>query len=184
MNLYIRKADLTAGNILIIANQSKETIFIAARDKSNPFLIKLYNRLNTLIGEVKLKNNFLKIYSIDINGKEKATINALPMIDLKYVYLSKANWNVLGNLAASDYYVKQAGKEIMCVQPTVLSQGHPGIEMSFDNLDDGPMGTLLAIFLDKYVKLPTLSPKTDLNNLGMKSKMSYLNNFKDINKKA
>ena len=184
MNLYIRKADLTAGNILIIANQSKETIFIAARDKNNPFLIKLYNRLNTLIGEVKLKNSFLKIYSIDINGKEKATINALPMIDLKYVYLSKANWNVLGNLAASDYYVKKAGKKIMCVQPTVLSQGHPGIEMSFDNLDDGPMGTLLAIFLDKYVKLPTLAPKTDLNNLGLKSKMSYLNNFKDINKKA
>jgi len=179
MNLYIRKADLTAGNILIIANQSKETIFIASRDKSNPFLIKLYNRLNTLIGEVKLKNNFLKIYSIDINGEEKATINALPMIDLKYVYLSKANWNVMGNLAASDYYVRKSGEEIMRVQPTILYQGHLGIEMSFANLDDGPMGTLLAIFLDKYVKLPILTPKTDLNNLGMKSKMPYLNNFKD-----
>ncbi|KRN98675.1 hypothetical protein [Companilactobacillus kimchiensis] len=179
MNLYIRKADLAIGNILVIANQSKETIFIAARDKENPFLIKLYNRLNTLIGEIKLKNSFLKIYSIDINGEEKATINALPMIDLKFVYLSKANWNVVGNLVASDYHVKQGGHEIIRVQPTVMTQGHPGLELSFEDLDDGPMGTLLAIFLDKYIKLPTLAPKADLNGLGMKSKMPYLNNFKN-----
>lgn len=179
MNLYIRKADLAVGNILVIANQSKETIFIASRDKENPFLIKLYNRLNTLIGEIKLKNNFLKIYSININGEEKATINALPMIDLKYVYLSKANWNVLGNLVASDYKATKAGKEVLRVQPTILSQGHPGLELAFENLDDGPMGTLLAIFLDKYIKFPTLASKPDLNNLGMKSKMPYLNNFKD-----
>lgn len=179
MNLYIRKADLAVGNILVIANQSKETIFIASRDKTNPFLIKLYNRLNTLIGEITLKNNFLKIYSIKINGEEKATINAVPVLDLKYVHLSKAGWNVLGDLVNSDYHVTKAGKEIMSVQPTILSQGHPGLELCFDNLDDGPMGTLLAIFLDKYIKLPTLAPKTDLDNLGMKSKMSYLNNFKN-----
>lgn len=179
MNLYIRKADLAVGNILVIANQSKETIFIASRDKNNPFLIKLYNRLNTLIGEIKLKNNFLKIYSININGEEKATINALPMIDLKYVHLSQVNWNVLGNLVSSNYHVTQAGKEIMAVQPVVLSKGHPGLELSFTNLDDGPMGTLLAIFLDKYIKLPTLAPKTDLDDLGMKSKIPYLNNFKN-----
>jgi hypothetical protein len=179
MELYIRKADLAVGNILVIANQSKETIFIASRDKKNPFLIKLYNRLNTLIGEIKLKNNFLKVYSIEINGEEKATINALPMIDLKFVYLSKANWSVVGNLVASKYHVTKSGKEILRVQPTILSQGHPGLELSFDNLDDGPMGTLLAIFLDKYIKLPTLAPKTDLNNLGMKSKTPYLNNFKN-----
>lgn len=177
MELYIRKADLAVGNILVIANQSKETVFIASRDKDNPFLIKLYNRLNTLIGEISLKNNFLKIYSIKINGEEKATINALPMIDLKFVYLSKVNWSVIGNLIESNYHVTQAGKEILQVQPTILSQGHPGLELSFSNLDDGPMSTLLAIFLDKYIKLPTLAPKTDLDNLGLKSKMPYLNNF-------
>jgi len=153
MNLYIRKADLTLGNILVIANRNKETIFIAARDKENPFLIKLYNRLNTLIGEIKLKNSFLKIYSIEINGEEKATINAVPMLDLKYVYLTKINWNVIGNLVISDYHVNSGGKKIMTVQPTILSQGHPGLELSFDNLDDGPVGTLLAIFLNKYIKL-------------------------------
>lgn len=179
MNLYIRKADLAVGNILVIANQSKETIFIASRDKNNPFLIKLYNRLNTLIGEIKLKNSFLKIYSIEINGEEKATINALPMIDLKFVYLSKANWNVIGNLVTSDYHVTKGRKEILKVQPAILSQGHPGLELSFENLDDGPMGTLLAIFLDKYIKLPTLAPKTDLDNVGLKSKISYSNNFKN-----
>lgn len=179
MELYIRKADLAVGNILVIANQSKETIFIASRDKDNPFLIKLYNRLNTLIGEITLKNNFLKIYSIKINGEEKAAINALPMIDLKFVYLSQINWSVIGNLVTSDYHVIKSGKEILKVQPTILSQGHPGLELHFDNLDDGPIGTLLAIFLDKYIKLPTLAPKADLDNLGMKSKMSYLNNFKN-----
>ncbi|MQS76820.1 hypothetical protein [Companilactobacillus halodurans] len=178
MNLYIRKADLAVGNILVITNQSKETMFIAGRDKNNPFLIKLYNRLNTLIGEIKLKNNFLKIYSIEINGEEKATINALPMIDLKFVYLSKANWSVKGNLVESNYHVTQSGKEIIQVQPTILYQGHLGLEMSFDNLDDGPMGTLLAIFLDKYIKLPTIAPKADLNNF-VKSKTPYLNNFKN-----
>ena len=61
MKLYIRKADLMVGNILVVTNQNKETIFIASRDKDNPFLIQLYNRLNTKIGEIKLKNNFLKI---------------------------------------------------------------------------------------------------------------------------
>lgn len=177
MELYIRKADLTVGNILVVANQSKETVFIASRDKDNPFLIKLYNRLNTLIGEISLKNNFLKIYSIKINGEEKATINALPMIDLKFVYLSKVNWSVVGNLVESNYHVTQGGKEVLQVQPTILSQGHPGLELSFGNLDDGPMSTLLAIFLDKYIKLPTLAPKTDLDNLGLKSNMPYLNNF-------
>lgn len=179
MELYIRKADLAVGNILVVANQSKETIFIAARDKDNPFLIKLYNRLNTLIGEIKLKNNFLKIYSIEINGVERATINALPMIDLKYVHLSRVNWNVIGNLVISKYHVTKGGKKILQVQPTILSQGHPGLELSFKNLDDGPMGTLLAIFLNKYIKLPTLAPKTDLDNLNLKSKVSYLNNFKN-----
>lgn len=179
MELYIRKADFAVGNILVIANQNKETTFIASRDKDNPFLIKLYNRLNTLIGEIKLKNNFLKIYSIEINGEEKATINAVPMIDLKYVYLSKANWNVVGNLVTAKYHVIKGGKEIIKVQPTILSQGHPGLELSFANMDDSPMGTLLAIFLDKYIKLPTFAPKADLDNLGMKSKMSYLNNFKN-----
>jgi len=179
MELYIRKADLAVGNILVIANQNKETTFIASRDKDNPFLIKLYNRLNTLIGEIKIKNNFLKIYSIVINGEEKATINALPMIDLKYVYLSQVNWNVVGNLVASKYHVSKSGQKIIQVQPTILSQGHPGLELSFENLDDSPMGTLLAIFLDKYIKLPTLTPKADLDNLGMKSKMPYLNNFKN-----
>lgn len=177
MELYIRKADLAVGNILVVANQSKETVFIASRDKDNPFLIKLYNRLNTLIGEIGLKNNFLKIYSIKINGEEKATINALPMIDLKFVYLSKVNWSVVGNLVESNYHVTQGGKEVLQVQPTILSQGHPGLELSFGNLDDGPMSTLLAIFLDKYIKLPTLAPKTDLDNLGLKSNMPYLNNF-------
>lgn len=177
MELYIRKADLAMGNILVIANKSKETVFIASRDKDNPFLIKLYNRLNTLIGEISLKNNFLKIYSIQIEGEEKATINALPMIDLKFVYLTKVNWSVVGNLVESNYHVTKNGKEILQVQPTILSQGHPGLELSFSNLDDGPMATLLAIFLDKYIKLPTLAPKTDLDNLGLKSKMPYLNNF-------
>lgn len=179
MNLYIRKADLAVGNILVISNQSKETIFIASRDKSNPFLIKLYNRLNTLIGEITLKNNFLKIYAININGKEAATIHALPVLDLKYVHLSNVNWNVIGNIVNSDYSVKQAGKNIMQVQPTILSQGHPGLELCFANLDDGPMGTLLAIFLDKYIKLPLQAPDTDLDKIGMKSKIPYLNNFKN-----
>ncbi|GAQ02058.1 hypothetical protein NBRC111452_1874 [Companilactobacillus farciminis] len=99
------------------------------------------------------------------------------MIDLKFVYLSKVNWSVVGNLVESNYHVTQAGKEVLQVQPTILSQGHPGLELSFSNLDDGPMSTLLAIFLDKYIKLPTLAPKTDLDNLGLKSKMPYLNNF-------
>jgi len=175
MELYIRKADLAVGNILVIANQNKETIFIASRDKNNPFLIKLYNRLNTLIGEIKLKNNFLKIYSIEIGGEEKATINALPMLDLKYVYLSKINWNVIGNIALSDYHVTKGGKEVMAVQPTILAQGHPGLEIAFKNLDDGPIGTLLTIFLDKYIKLPSLTTKPDIDNLGMKSKMPYVN---------
>lgn len=101
------------------------------------------------------------------------------MIDLKYVYLSKANWNVVGDLVNSDYHVTKGGQEILKVQPTILSQGHPGLELIFENMDDGPMGTLLAIFLDKYIKLPILAPKTDLDKLGMKSKMSYLNNFKN-----
>lgn len=179
MDLYIRKADLALGNILVITNQNKETIFIASRDKDNPYLIKLYNRLNTLIGEIKLKNSFLKIYSIEINGEEKATINAVPMIDLKYVYLSKINWNVFGDLVMSDYKVKKAGKEIMCVQPTILSQGHPGLELEFSNMDDGPVGTLLAIFLNKYIRLPNFTPDTDLNNMGMRSKTPYLNSFKN-----
>lgn len=179
MELYIRKADLLVGNILVIANQSKETIFIASRDKNNPYLIKLYNRLNTLIGEIKLKNNFLKIYSIEINGEEKATINALPMIDLKFVYLSKINWSVIGDLVNSDYHVIKGGKKIIQVQPTILGQGHPGLELSFENLDDGPVGTLLAIFLAKYIKLPLISNNPDLNGLGMNSKIPYLNNFKN-----
>jgi len=101
------------------------------------------------------------------------------VIDLKYVYLSQANWNVVGNLVASKYHVTKGGDEILRVQPTILSQGHPGLELSFENMDDSPMGTLLAIFLDKYIKLPILAPKADLDNLGMKSKMSYLNNFKN-----
>ncbi|GEO58456.1 hypothetical protein [Companilactobacillus bobalius] len=178
MNLYIRKADLAVGNILVVINQNKETIFIASRDKKNPFLIKLYNRLNTLIGEIKLKNNFLKIYSIEINGEEKATINAIPMLDLKYVHLSKINWNVTGNLVISDYHVTKDGKEILCVQPTILAQGHPGLELDFANMDDGPIGTLLTIFLNKYIKLPTLTPNADLDNNLLKNKIPYLNNFK------
>jgi len=179
MNLYIRKADLAVGNILVIANQNKETIFIASRDKNNPYLIKLYNRLNTLIGEIKLKNNFLKIYSIEINGEEKATINALPMLDMKYVHLSKINWNVMGNIPMSDYRVTKAGHQIMFVQPTILSQGHPGLEICFENLDDGPIGALLTIFLNKYIRLPTLSSGTELDGIGLKSKIPYLNNFKN-----
>lgn len=178
MNLYIQKADLAVGNILVVANQNKETTFIASRDKDNPYLIKLYNRLNTLIGEIKLKNNFLKIYSIEINDEEVATINTIPMIDLKYVYLSKINWNVMGDLVTSDYLVKKGGEEIMSVQPTILSQGHPGLELSFKNIDDGPVGTLLAIFLNKYIKLPLLSPDAGLN-IGLRPKTPYLNNFKN-----
>ncbi|WP_334351671.1 hypothetical protein [Companilactobacillus sp. HBUAS56257] len=179
MNLYIRKADLTVGNILVITNQNKETVFIASRDKENPFLIKLYNRLNTLIGEIKLKNNFLKIYSIEINGEEKATINAIPMLDLKYVHLGQINWNVFGNLVMSDYHVTKDGKEILVVQPTILAQGHPGLELDFTNMDDGPIGTLLTIFLNKYIKLPTLSSNTELDGNLLKSKIPYLNNFKN-----
>ncbi|AUI70758.1 hypothetical protein COSHB9_25420 [Companilactobacillus alimentarius] len=179
MNLYIRKADLTVGNILVVVNQNKETVFIASRDKNDPFIIKLYNRLNTLVGEIKLKNNFLKIYSIEINGEEKATINAIPMLDLKYVYLSKINWHVMGNLVMSDYHVTKNGKKILTVQPTILAQGHPGLEMKFTNMEDGPIGTLLTIFLNKYIKLPTFSSSTDLNRSLLKSKIPYLNNFKN-----
>lgn len=179
MNLYIRKADLTVGNILVVVNQNKETVFIASRDKNDPFIIKLYNRLNTLVGEIKLKNNFLKIYSIEINGEEKATINAIPMLDLKYVYLSKINWHVMGNLVMSDYHVTKNGKKILTVQPTILAQGHPGLEMKFTNMEDGPIGTLLTIFLNKYIKLPTFSSSTDLNRSLLKSNIPYLNNFKN-----
>lgn len=172
MKLYIRKADLMVGNILVVTNQNKETIFIASRDKDNPFLIQLYNRLNTKIGEIKLKNSFLKIYSIEIDGEEVATINALPMIDMKYVYLSKINWNILGNLVTSKYHVIQAGEEIMKVQPTIMAQGHPGLEIDIDNIDDGAVGTLIAIFLDKYIKIPNIKSDTDVK-IGMKSKLSF-----------
>ncbi|KRK80293.1 hypothetical protein FD03_GL002208 [Companilactobacillus nodensis DSM 19682 = JCM 14932 = NBRC 107160] len=162
------------GNILVVTNQNKETIFIASRDKDNPFLIQLYNRLNTKIGEIKLKNNFLKIYSIETNGKEVATINALPMIDMKYVYLSKINWNIIGNLVVSNYHVTQAGEEIMKVQPTIMSQGHPGLEIDIDEMDNGPVGTMVAIFLDRYIKVPSLKPETDVD-IGFKSKLSFFN---------
>ncbi|WP_125760757.1 hypothetical protein [Companilactobacillus hulinensis] len=174
MKLYIRKADLMVGNILVVANQNKETIFIASRDKDDPLLIQLYNRLNTKIGEIKLKNNFLKIYSIEINGEEKATINAVPVIEMKYVYLSKINWNIIGNLVVSDYHAVQGGNEVMKVQPTVMNQGQPGLEIDIDEMDNGPVATLIAIFLDKYIRVPSLKPETDLN-IGFKSKLSYFN---------
>ncbi|WP_125568356.1 hypothetical protein [Companilactobacillus insicii] len=174
MKLYIRKADLMVGNILVITNQNKETIFIASRDKDNPFLIQLYNRLNTKIGEIKLKNNFLKIYSIEINGEEVTTINAIPMIDIKYVYLSKINWNIIGNLITSDYHAMQAGKEVMKVQPTIMGQGHPGLEINIDNMDNAPIGTLVAIFLNKYIKIPNLKPDSDVK-INFKSKLSFFN---------
>ncbi|WP_125587657.1 LURP-one-related/scramblase family protein [Companilactobacillus jidongensis] len=174
MKLYIRKADLMVGNILVVTNQNKETIFIASRDKDNPFLIQLYNRLNTKIGEIKLKNNFLKIYSIEVNGEEIATINAVPMIDMKYVYLSKINWNIIGNMVISNYHVMQAGKEIMTVQPTIMSQGHPGLEIDIDDMDNRPIGTMVAIFLDKYIKVPNLKPDNDVD-IGFKSKLSFFN---------
>ncbi|APX72368.1 hypothetical protein M5C72_04310 [Companilactobacillus allii] len=174
MKFYIRKADLMVGNILVVTNQNKETIFIASRDKDNPLLIQLYNRLNTKIGEIKIKNNFLKIYSIEINEEEKATINAVPVIEMKYVFLSKINWNIIGNLITSDYHALQSGKEVMKVQPTVMNQGQPGLEINVNDMDNGPIGILIAIFLDKYVRIPSMKHEPELN-IGLKSKLSYFN---------
>ncbi|MFD1418038.1 LURP-one-related/scramblase family protein [Companilactobacillus keshanensis] len=178
MNLFIRKADLIDGNVLVIANQNKETIFIASRDKDNPLLIQLFNRLNTKIGEIKLKNNFLKIYGIEINGEEVATINAVPVIDMKYVHIGKINWNITGNIIMSNYHITKGNKEIMQVQPTILSLGHPGLELDINEIDHAPVCTLIAIFLDKYVRIPNFKPDKTLN-LGFKSKVNF-NNFKKL----
>lgn len=177
MKLFIRKADLIDGNILVIANQNKETIFIASRDKDNPLLIQLYNRLNNKIGEIKLKNNFLKIYTIEINGEEIATINAVPVIDMKFVHLSKINWNVIGNIIMSKYHVTQGNKEIMSVRPTTIGMSHPALGLDINETDDAPVATLIAIFLDKYVRVPKLKMDSNIN-LGLKSKITY-NNFKN-----
>lgn len=178
MKLFIRKADLMDGNVLVIANQNKETIFIASRDKENPLLIQLFNRLNTKIGEIKLKNNFLKIYSIEFDGEEVATINAVPVIDMKYVHIGKINWNITGNIIMSNYHITKGSREIMQVSPTILSLGHPGLELNISEIDHAPICTLIAIFLDKYVRIPNFKPDKSLG-LNFKSKIKF-SNFKKL----
>ncbi|MFD1472930.1 LURP-one-related/scramblase family protein [Companilactobacillus mishanensis] len=182
MNLYIRKADLISGSIMVVSNQNKETVFIASRDKNDPFQIQLFNRLNQKIAEIKLKNSFLRIFSIEKEGKEIATINAIPMLDVKYVHLGIINWNIVGNLPLSEYHVKKNREVIMEVTPTILSLGNQGLQLKIKNIEDLEVGTLIAIFLDKYIKMPGLQPDDKLTELQSKSKLSFLN-FK-INKKC
>lgn len=175
MNLYIRTADLLSGNIMVISNINKETVFIASRDKENPFLIQLFNRLNEKIAEIKLKNSFLRIFSIEVNGKEVATINTIPMIEVKYVHIGKLNWNVVGNIPMSNYHVKYNHKIIIEVCPMILSLGQPGLQMRFENIEDLETGTLIAIFLNKYITLPGKPLDDSLTSLKGKRKLSYLN---------
>ncbi len=175
MDLYIRTADLLSGNLMVISDQNKETVFIATRDRENPFLITLFNRLNEKVAEIKLKNSFLKIFSIEVNGEEIATINTIPMIEVKYIHIGKLNWNVVGNIPLSNYHVKSRHDTIMEVSPMILSLGQPGLQLDFSNIEDLPAGTLIAIFLNKYIKLPGKPLDDSFSNLSGKNKLSYLN---------
>ncbi|MCH4008758.1 hypothetical protein [Companilactobacillus sp.] len=174
MNLYIRTADLLSGNLMVVSDKNKETVFIATRDKNNPFLIQLFNRLNEKVAEIKLKNSFLKIFSIEVGGQEVATINTIPMIDVKYVHIGKLNWRIVGNIPMSDYHAKYKHEVIMEVSPIILSLGQPGLQLKFQNIDDSEVGTLIAIFLNKYVKMPGKPLDDSRNSFQGKGKLSYL----------
>lgn len=178
MNLYIRTADLRSGNLMVVSNVNKETVFIAVRNKENPYLIQLFNRLNDKIAEIKLKNSLLRIFSIEIEGKEVATISTIPMIEVKYVHIGKLNWSVIGDIPFSNYRVKCNHEIIMEVAPLILGLGQPGIQLTFKNIEDTRAGTLIAIFLNKYVKMPGKPMDESFSNFHSKNKLSYLN-FKD-----
>lgn len=175
MNLYIRKADLLSGNIMVISNQNKETVFIASRDKTDPFLIQLFNRLNEKIAEIKLKNSFLRIFSIEVNNQEVATINTIPMVDMKYVHIGKLGWNVVGNIPLSNYTIKHKQDIVMEANPIILSLGQPGIQLRFQNIQDQEAGTLIAIFLNRYIKIPGKPLDNSFSSFNGKRKLSYLN---------
>ncbi|AKP68254.1 hypothetical protein [Companilactobacillus ginsenosidimutans] len=175
MNLYIRTADLLSGNVMVISDKNKETVFIASRDKENPFLIQLFNRLNEKVAEIKLKNSFLKIFSIEVNGQEVATINTIPMVEVKYVHIGILNWNIMGNIPMSNYHVKSKHEIVMEVCPMILSLGQPGIQLIINNIDDLECGTLIAIFLNKYIKLPGKPLDDSLSGLHGHRGLSYLN---------
>lgn len=174
MNLYIRTADLLSGNIMVVSNINKETVFIASRDRNNPYLIQLFNRLNDKVAEITVKNNFLKIFSIKVNGKEVATINTIPMVEVKYVHIGILNWNVIGNIPLSDYHIKNKHDVIMEASPIILSLGQPGLQLKFKSIEDLECGTLIAIFLNKYIKMPG-KPLDKYTNLNGKRRLSYLN---------
>lgn len=175
MNLYIRTADLLSGNLMVVSNINKETVFIATRDKDDPYLIQLFNRLNEKVAEIKMKNSFLRIFSIEVGGKEVATINTIPMIEVKYVHIGKINWNVIGNIPLSNYHVKSKHDVVMEVSPVILSLGQPGLQLRFRNIEDLECGTLIAIFLNKYIKLPGKPFDDSFGHMHGKNKLSYLN---------
>lgn len=175
MNLYIRTADLLAGNLMVVSNMNKETVFIATRDKENPYLIQLFNRLNDKVAEIKMKNSFLRIFSIEVNGEEVATINTIPMIEVKYVHIGKINWNVIGNIPLSNYHIKSKHDVVMEVSPVILSLGQPGLQLRFRDIEDLECGVLIAIFLNKYVKTPGKPFDDGVGHFHGKKRLSYLN---------
>lgn len=175
MNLYIRTADLLSGNLMVVSNINKETVFIATRNKNDPYLITLFNRLNEKVAEIKMKNSFLRIFSIEVAGKEIATINTIPMIEVKYVHIGKINWNVIGNIPLSNYHVKSKHDTVMEVSPVILSLGQPGLQLRIRDIEDLECGTLIAIFLNKYIKMPGKPFDDGFTHMNRKNRLSYLN---------
>ncbi|WP_129044697.1 hypothetical protein [Companilactobacillus metriopterae] len=169
--LFIRKTDLDHGNVMTISNKNSHTIFIASRDKKDPLLIKLYNTQNELIGEIKYKNKLLNSFNFFIEEVNIASITTLPVIDLRFIHISKLNWNVHGNLPLCKYTVTHKSEPVFNVHPSVGRINQQILEMDIADNSNMPVIVLITIFLNRYLKLPLLDSDKKTNLTPSKSKL-------------